>query len=90
MFILVHDEVIIKLLQKLARRGESSSSDCLALFLLFQIESKVSEALLHMYNPEYILYYITVKSEQKLSIDIEFQAKHVLCVRNDKLLVRFH
>ena len=43
-----------------------------------------------MYNPEYILYYITVKSEQKLSIDIEFQAKHVLCVRNDKLLVRFH
>lgn len=59
-------------------------------FLLFQIESKVSEALLHMYNPEYILYYITVKSEQKLSIDIEFQAKHVLCVRNDKLLVRFH
>ena len=55
-FILVHDELIIKLLQKLARRGESSSSHCTQQFLLFslQIQFKLSVALVQMHILKYI------------------------------------
>ena len=90
MFILVHDELIIKLLQNLSEEGNHLHHIALNNFFYFRFKFNLNFQWRWCKCIFWNIFNIWVRREQKLTIDIEFQAKHVLCVRTDKLLVRFH
>lgn len=101
-FILVHDEVIIKLPQK--RSGESSSKFLLSVSKQNNLVSdfidcvwgNVSVFILSLNTPAgrsvlsfYHLIILVLVYIQEIVQDIGFQAEHVSCVRSDMNLVKY-